>query len=118
MNKNLTCIECPKSCNLVVDIENCRALKVSGNQCQVGESYAIAEVENPTRILTSAVLTKGLPLKMLPLRTDRPMPKAKLPEAMAEIKKIIVEKPLKAGDVILSNFLGLGIDLLATRDCL
>ncbi|OGX23316.1 MAG: hypothetical protein A3J51_03530 [Omnitrophica WOR_2 bacterium RIFCSPHIGHO2_02_FULL_45_21] len=118
MSKNLTCIECPKSCNLIVDIENCRVVKVSDNQCKLGESYAIAEIENPTRVLTSAVLARGLSLKMIPLRTDRPIEKAKLLEAMAEIKKIIVEKPVKAGDVILSNFLGLEVNLIATRECL
>lgn len=118
MTKNLTCIECPKSCNLIVDIENCRVVKVSGNQCKVGESYCLAEIENPTRVLTSAVLGEGLSLKMIPVRTDRPIEKAKLLEAMAEIKKIIVEKPVKVGDAIVSNFLGLGVNLIATRECL
>lgn len=118
MSKNLTCIECPKSCNLIVDIENCRVVKVSGNQCKVGESYCLAEIENPMRVLTSTVLGEGLSLKMIPVRTDRPIQKAKLLEAMAEIKKIIVEKPVKAGDAIVSNFLGLGVNLIATRDCL
>ena len=118
MNKNLTCIECPKSCELIVDIENCRVVKVSGNQCKAGESYCLAEIENPMRVLTSAVLGEGLALKMIPLRTDRPLPKAKLLEAMAEIKKIRINKPVKPGDVIVNNFLGLGVDLIATRECL
>lgn len=118
MSKNLTCIECPKSCPLIVDIENCRLVKLSGNQCKVGESYAIAEIENPMRIFTSTVLSDGLSLKMIPVRTDKPIEKAKLLEAMAEIKKIIVEKPLKVGDAIVSNFLGLGVNLIATRECL
>lgn len=115
MTKNLTCIECPKSCALTVDIENCRVVQVAGNQCPKGEDYAKAEIENPLRILTSTVLAQGLCLKMVPVRTDRPMPKAKLLEAMVEIKKIIVEKPVKAGDAIVSNFLGLGVNLIATR---
>jgi CxxC motif-containing protein len=118
MSKNLTCIECPKSCNLIVDIENCRVVKVSGNQCKVGESYATAEIENPMRIFTSTVLSDGLFLKMIPVRTDKPIPKAKIREAMAEIKKIRINKPVKVGDAIVSNFLGLGGNLTATRECL
>ena len=118
MSKNLTCIECPKSCNLIVDIENCRVVKVSGNQCKVGESYCLAEIENPMRVLTSTVLGEGLSLKMIPVRTDKPMPKAQLQEAVNEIKKIMVDKPVKVGDVIVSNFLGLGVNLIATRECL
>lgn len=115
MIKNLTCIECPKSCALTVDIENCRVVKVEGGKCPKGEEYAVSEMENPMRVLTSTVLGEGLSLKMIPVRTDRPMPKAKLLEAMAEIKKIIVEKPVKAGDAIVSNFLGRGVNLIATR---
>lgn len=118
MSKNLICIECPKSCNLIADMENCRVIKVSGNQCAVGEKYAIAEIENPMRVLTSTVLGEGLSLKMIPVRTDRPMPKAKLLEAMAEIKKIRIDKPVKAGDIIINDFLGLGVNLIAARECL
>jgi len=116
MIKKLTCIECPKGCTLSVDIENCRVVTVSGNECPKGEKYAHSEVENPMRILTSAVLTDGLSLKMLPVRTDKPIPKAKLLEAMSEIKKIRVSKPVKIGDVVKENLLGLSVNLIATRE--
>lgn len=116
MIKKLTCIECPKGCALTVDVENCRVRQVSGNECPRGKIYAESEIENPVRILTSTVLTKGLSLKMAPVRTDRPMPKAKLPQAMREIKKIRIKKPLGAGEIIVENFLGLKINLVATRD--
>ena len=115
-NKKLTCIECPKSCSLSVDVENCRVVKMTGNECPEGEQYAIAEIENPVRVLTSTVLAEGLPLKMVPVRTDRPIPKPKILEAMAEIKRIRIKKPLKIGDIIAKNFLGLGVDLISTRD--
>lgn len=116
MIKKITCIECPKGCSLSVDIENCRVVKVSGNECPKGEKYAISEVENPMRILTSAVLTENLPLKMVPVRTDKPIPKAKVMQAMGDIKKIRVRKALKPGDVIKDNLLGLGVNLIATRE--
>lgn len=116
--KNLTCIECPKSCLLSVDVENCRVVKVSGNQCPRGEKYAAAEIENPVRILTSAVLTEGLALKMLPVRTNLPMPKVRIQEAMDEIKKIKLCKPVRIGEVIVADFLGLNLDLIVTRECL
>lgn len=115
MIKNLTCIECPKSCFLAVDIENCKVVKVSGNKCSKGEKYALLEIENPVRIFTSTILTKGLTLKMLPVRTDLPIPKAKIYAAMDEIKKIKLNKPVRAGEVISANFLGLNLNLIATR---
>lgn len=115
MNKKLTCIECPVGCCLSVDIEKCRVIKVDGHKCPKGEIYAVAEVENPIRILTSTVLTIGLNIKMLPVRTDRPMPKSRIFEAMAEVKKIRVKNQISPGDIIVENFLGLGINLVATR---
>ena len=118
MIKTITCIECPQGCALRVDIENCRAVKVQGNQCLKGEAYAYVEIENPLRILTSTVLAKGVSLRLVPVRTDKPIPRAKTFEAMEEIKRIRIEKPLKAGEIIASNFLGLGVNLIATRDCI
>ena len=32
MTKDLICIECPRSCVLRVDIENCRVVKVTGEK--------------------------------------------------------------------------------------
>jgi CxxC motif-containing protein len=116
MVKKLTCIECPKGCALSIDIENCRVVKVTGNQCPKGEEYAAAEIENPMRILTSAVLAEGLSVKMVPVRTDGPIPKTRLMEAMREVKKMKLDKPFASGGVIAENFLGLGVRLITTRD--
>lgn len=116
MIKKLTCIECPLGCLLSVNVENCRVVEVSGNKCPKGETYAASEIENPVRILTSAVLSENLSLKMVPVRTDKPIPKFKILEAMAEIKKLRVNRPLRVGDAVVNNFLGLGVNLVATRD--
>jgi len=115
MIKELTCIECPKGCLLSIDIENCRVVKVSGNECPKGEKYAVQETENPMRILTSAVLAEGLSMKMVPVRTDKPIPKSKIMEAMSEVKKIRLKNSVNSGSIIIENFLGLGVNLLSTR---
>ena len=116
MIKKITCIECPKGCTLSLDIENCRVVKVSGNECPKGEKYAIAEVESPLRVLTSSILTEGLDLKMAPVRTDRAIPKSKMLDAVDAIKKIRIKKRVRQGEVIAENFLGLGVNLIATRE--
>ena len=115
MTKKLTCIECPKGCNLSVDVENCKVKSVTGAKCPRGTAYAIAEMENPSRIFTATVLTKGLELKLLPVRTNKPIPKKDIFKAVYAVTKIMVDKPVKSGDVIDSNFLGLGVRLVATR---
>lgn len=113
--KKMICIECPKSCVLEVDIEGCKVTKVTGAQCPRGVKYAIAEAANPVRILTATVIADGLDLKLVPVRTDKPIPKKDIFRAMEEIGKIKIAKPVSAGEVIDGNFLGLGVKLLATR---
>jgi len=113
--RKITCIECPIGCRMAVDAEGSRVIKVAGNKCPKGEQYAVSEIENPVRILTSAVLCLGLDLKMLPVRTDKPMPKSRILEAMKEVKKIRVSEPLSAGDVIVKNFMGTNVNLIAAR---
>ena len=115
MKKNITCIECPVGCELTVDIEDSKVIKVSGNKCPKGLEYARNEVENPVRILTSTVLARGLSAKMVPVRTSGPIPKGMMGPAMREIKKARVTKEVGVGDVICKNLLGLGVDLVATR---
>ncbi len=116
MIKQFTCIECPKGCLLSVTVDNGTVTNVSGNSCPKGEAYAKSEIENPVRILTSSVLAQGLSLKMIPVKTDKPIPKTKLFEAMSEIRKIIITQPVLHGAIIVKNFLGLGVNLVATRE--
>lgn len=116
MTKKLTCIECPKSCSLSIDIENCRVVKVSGHRCPKGEEYAKTEIENPMRVLTGTILAQGLFLKMAPVRTDKAIPKTKILEAAVELKKIRIIKPLAIGDIVVKDFCALGVNLIVTRD--
>jgi len=52
---------------------------------------------------------------MLPVRTSAPIPKTMLALAMEEMKKIRVKQPVKAGDIIVKDFLVPGVNLTATR---
>ncbi len=116
MIKKITCIECPVGCVLTVDTENCRVVNVSGNKCPKGGKYAVTEIEAPARILTSCVLAEGISLKMVPVRTDKPVPKDRLTKAMDHVKKVRISKDVSVGEVIVRDFLGLGVDLVVTRD--
>jgi CxxC motif-containing protein len=111
----MTCIACPQGCRLEVEADGSRVLSLTGHKCPRGDKYARQEVEAPMRTLTTSVLTRGLELKMLPVRTSGPIPKGKLFEAMDAVKLIVVTSPVKAGGVVAQNFLGLGVDLLAAR---
>jgi CxxC motif-containing protein len=66
--------------------------------------------------LTTTVRIKGGVHPLLPVRTDQPIPKQKLREAMLATADLVVEAPVIMGDVVVENFLGLGVNLIATRD--
>ncbi len=117
MIRELICIECPAGCRLKVVIKKQKVLDVTGNKCPKGKKYAVSEAESPKRILTSTVLARGLDLKMIPVRTDRPIPKKDVFKGMEKIKKIIVGRPLRTGDVIKKDFMAEGVNLIATREC-
>ena len=116
MKRTMTCIECPQGCRLELEADGSRLIGVTGNKCARGGLYASREIEAPMRTLTTSVLTRGLELKMLPVRTSVPIPKGKLFEAMAAAKLLVVTAPVKAGDVIVRDLLGLGADLVACRE--
>jgi CxxC motif-containing protein len=115
VEKKLTCIECPQGCGLTVELENGFMVKVAGNKCPKGEAYAKQEIENPLRTLTTTVLAQGLALKMVPVRTSRPIPKSRLLDAMAAVRSLRVSQPVKMHEVLAADFLGLNVDLIATR---
>jgi len=115
MIKQLTCIECPKGCKITVDMDGDKITGITGFSCKKGEAYAREEIIDPKRILTSSVLTKGLELKMVPVRTSKPIPKSKLMEAMDEVKKIRLSKSINVGDVIQKDFIVPGVDLISAR---
>jgi len=110
--KRLTCIVCPKGCQILVKLENGEIVSIENNQCKRGIDYAKNEVLDPRRTLTTTVkLSNG---KVLPVRTKEPIPKKLMKEAMLETKDIVVEPPIKIGDVVIKNIAGTGVDLVAT----
>ena len=116
MVRKMTCIECPRGCALSIEMEGPKIISVTGNECPKGLEYSRSEIENPLRIVTSAVIAEGLSLKMIPVRTDRPILKSKVLKAMEEIRRIRIKRPLKTGDIIVRDFLSTGANLVATRE--
>jgi CxxC motif-containing protein len=110
----LICISCPRGCAMTVTMEN-GAVKVSGNQCKRGEAYAVAEMTCPMRTLTSSIFIDGGDCPLLSIKTKDPIPKAKLAEALEDIRTIKAKAPINIGDVVLKNIAGTGVDLVATR---
>ena len=108
----LICIICPRGCHLTID-EN---MKVSGNYCKRGENYAVKELTNPERTVTSTVKTINGDIDRVSVVTSKPIPKSKMMEVMEKIKKVEVFAPLPIGSAVIKNVLGLDVDVITTRE--
>ena len=114
MKKEMICIVCPRGCRLTAGQEEGR-ITVTGNSCPRGEEYAVNELTNPKRVITSTVQLEGAALCRLPVKTDGGIPKGRIRECMKEINRITVCAPVRAGEVLIPNVLGTGVNVVATR---
>jgi len=117
LTKKLTCISCPIGCELTVYVDG-DDIKVEGNRCPRGFEYAKNEVTNPQRMLTISVKVENGVMDLVSARTDRPIPKKMLEEAISYIKGLKVQAPIKRGDIIVKDLLNTGANLIATRTVL
>jgi len=108
----VTCVACPVGCEVTVSGGD----EVRGNRCDRGREYALLEHRDPRRILTSTVRTTCPDLPLLPVRTDRPIPKRLLFEAAKLLATECISPPVKAGDVVVRDILGTGASAVATDD--
>ncbi len=106
MKKELTCIVCPIGCRLAAEWEEGRVTAVSGNRCPRGKRYAEEELTHPTRTLTTTVRLSNREGVLLAVKTDRPISKERLMEAMAILNRTTACAPVSIGDIILPDLLG------------
>ena len=110
--KEFTCIICPRGCRLTIDDNQ----NVTGNFCIRGKQYAISEVTNPVRTITSSIRVNNRDDLLVSVKTSGSIPKGKIFEVMDEINKLSVSAPTHIGDVVQSNILGLGVDIIITKN--
>mgnify|MGYP002535498157 CR=1 FL=1 len=111
----MNCIMCPMGCEMTVTVENGKVIDVKGNTCPRGAKYANDEVTAPKRMLTTTVRIEG---GMLPLVSETVLPKEKVLDCAAFLRGVTVKAPVKTGDVIVKDILGLGVNIIASRDML
>jgi len=112
----LTCIICPVGCRARVTIENGKITTIEDLECPRGDEYVRRELEAPVRDFFTTVKIKGAIIPMLPVRSTQPIPKDKIMDCVLELARVVVDAPVQAGEIIVKNPLGLGVDIVATRD--
>lgn len=115
MNKEIICTICPRGCHIQVEGEGEKILSVEGYICKRGLEYASNEFAHPVRILTTLVKMDGVEGELLPVRSNKPLPKEKLFDCMEVIRAAKATLPVERYDVIVPNICGTGVDIVATK---
>lgn len=116
------CTTCPSECLLTVEVERnangavVEVRSVTGNSCPRGDTFAHQELTCPMRVLTTTVAVSGGDEALLPVRTAEAIPLALHVQVMDLIRGLVIEAPVRMGDVVLENLLNTNIDLIASMD--
>ena len=113
--REMICICCPLGCRLSAVTEEDK-ISVTGNSCPRGKTYAVTELTDPRRIVTSTVRVRNFDTPVVPVKTKEGVPKDKMKECVRELAAIELLTPVHAGDVVKENIAGTGIAVVATRD--
>jgi CxxC motif-containing protein len=113
--RELTCIGCPMGCQLLVKLDGDKVVEVTGNTCKRGAEYGRKECTNPTRIVTSSVYVEGGEIDVVPVKTEKDIPKGKIFNCIKALKGVVVKAPVNIGDVILENVADSGVNIIATK---
>ena len=113
ISSTMTCIECPIGCAVHVETEEGKVVSVYGNACPRGKMYVENEVICPKRVLTTTVRMENG--KILSVKTDKPIEKAKLFEVMEKIKRLHPKSDVHIGDILAENIAD-GANLVAADE--
>ena len=116
------CTTCPSECLLTVEVERnadgavVEVRSVTGNSCPRGDTFSHQELACPMRVLTTTVAVSGGDEALLPVRTAEAIPLSLHAQAMDLIRGMVVDAPIRMGDIVLEDLLSTNIDLIASMD--
>ena len=113
--KTIVCIGCPNGCEIEIT-KTGGTYKLEGNECKRGEEYAIEEFTNPKRILTTTLQVNNGILPLIPVRSDKAVPKGSLFDCMQYLSSLKVDAPILMGKILVENILNLGVNIIASRN--
>jgi CxxC motif-containing protein len=119
VEEKVICVGCPLGCRTTLRIDpHGDVVKITGYKCKEGRQYVVEEYRSPVRIFTATILTEKSAKPLLPVRTDRPILKSKLKEAALTLVRLKAIPPVRIGQVMVSNILNTGANVIATDDLL
>lgn len=116
MNREFICVLCPNGCEITTTLNPDHSIeRLEGALCARGRDYVQQELYAPQRNIATSVKVLNGNIPLVSVRLTEPIPKDKIFDVMAEIRKVTVSAPVKIGQVIIADVLGLGRDVIATK---
>ena len=116
MKRTFTCIVCPNGCEIEAEYEGAQVLSVTGNLCAKGKTYVTQELVAPRRTIATSVRVVGGALPLASVRLTNAVPKSRIFDVMREINRHTLTAPVRIGDVLVKNILGLDSDVIVTKN--
>jgi CxxC motif-containing protein len=113
--KHFVCVVCPIGCEIDVVHDGSKIISMEGNKCEKSEEFVSQELIEPMRILTTTVRIQGSRWPVIPVRTDKAVPKRLFPRIMRQLRRTKLQAPVNMLDVVISDVLRTGANIIATR---
>jgi CxxC motif-containing protein len=113
--KHFVCVVCPIGCEIDVVHDGSKIISMEGNKCEKSEEFVTQELIEPMRILTTTVRIQGARWPVIPVRTDKAVPKRLFPRIMRQLRRTKLQAPVNMLDVVVRDVLHTGANIMATR---
>jgi CxxC motif-containing protein len=113
--KHFVCVVCPVGCEIDVVHDGSKIISMEGNKCEKSEEFVRQELIEPMRILTTTVRIEGSRWPVIPVRTDKAVPKRLFPRVMRQLRSVRLRAPVDILDVVAKDVLRTGANIVATR---
>jgi CxxC motif-containing protein len=112
---HFVCVVCPIGCEIDVVHDGSKIISMEGNKCEKSKEFVSQELIEPMRILTTTVRIEGSRWPVIPVRTDKAVPKRLFPQVMKRLRRITLQAPVNISDVVVRDILRTGANVIATR---
>ena len=113
--KHFVCVVCPVGCEIDVIHDGSEIISMEGNKCEKSEEFVTQELIEPMRILTTTVRIQGARWPVIPVRTDKSVPKRLFPRIMRQLGRVKLQAPVNMLDVVVRDVMHTGANIIATR---
>jgi CxxC motif-containing protein len=113
--RHFVCVVCPIGCEIDVVHDGSKIISMEGNKCEKSVEFVSQELIEPMRILTTTVRIQGSRWPVIPVRTDKSVPKRLFPRIMRQLRRIKLQAPVNILDVVVGDILHTGANIIATR---